>query len=374
MSQKIQVQFYPLTNDTTSMLRKGKLTAAEWRIWSYLVEVDPWGGLADASAKQRYQDLDSLDVMSQCDCSRATFYRAITKFQKLGLFDIQDKGFSIRNLTGVSKLKATNKEKKLNKDNCSQKTEVSETRTQSQNCKSSLKNENLFSEMRKQSQNCENQSPKPPSDKGYNSPQTIQNIQTIQTATEEGKKVISENSSSEISENVLNRDSLSSVASHSRPRDRAQEREDESPQPMSSLSNVLTHTTEIKNGQLNLNRPAIQTPKQHSQNTSIPDDIKEKLQQINIPLDERVRGAINKYHPSQILGAIDHVRDTWETINDPKKIFLYQLPKQKVEQLGTRGKVYRASDEGGYSIERIKKMYPYNWREAAKHFGVTVDE
>ena len=29
---------------------------------------------------------------------------------------------------------------------------------------------------------------------------------------------------------------------------------------------------------------------------------------------------------------------------------------------------------GGYSIERIKKMYPFNWREAAKHFGVTVDE
>jgi hypothetical protein len=69
-----------------------------------------------------------------------------------------------------------------------------------------------------------------------------------------------------------------------------------------------------------------------------------------------------------------HVTNTWETINDPLKIFLYQLSKQKVEQLGTRGKVYRASDEGGYCLERIKKMYPYNWREAAKHFGVVVDE
>lgn len=74
MSQKIQVKFYPLTSDITTMLRKGKLTAAEWRIWSYLIEVDPWG--------DRYHDLDSLDVMSKCDCSRATFYRAVAKFQK----------------------------------------------------------------------------------------------------------------------------------------------------------------------------------------------------------------------------------------------------------------------------------------------------
>ena len=347
MSQKIQVQFYPLTNDTTSMLRKGKLTAAEWRIWSYLVEVDPWSGLADASAKQRYQDLDSLNVMSQCNCSRATFYRAITKFQKLGLFDIQDKGFSIRNLTGGSKLKATNKEKKLNKDNFNKKTEVSNMRVESQNCESSLKNKNLFSEMRAESQNCDNQSPETLPDKDYNSPQTVQNIQTIQTEAREEKKAISENSSSEISDSVFNQDSLSSVASHSRPRDRAQEREKETPQPMSSLSNVLTRTTDIENNQTSIDRPVIQKTKQPKQDNEIPADIQEKLQQLNVPLDERVRGAIDKYHRSQILGAIDHVINTWETINDPKKIFLYQLPKQKVEQLGTRGKVYRASDEGG---------------------------
>ena len=149
MSQKIQVKFYPLTSTITTMLRKAKLTAAEWRIWSYLIEIDPWG--------DRYQDLDSLDVMSKCNCSRATFYRAIAKFQKLGLFDIQDKGFSFRNLTGASKLMSA--DPKIG-DKSSKK--------------SNLKNEIGVSKMRRDSQICENQSPKSPPDKASNSPQTLQ--------------------------------------------------------------------------------------------------------------------------------------------------------------------------------------------------------
>ena len=83
---KIQGKFYPLTFDVTAALRRAKLTAAEWRIWSYLVEIDPWG--------DRYRDIDSLDVMSKCNCSRATFYRVIAKLQAIDVipkyFDIKD--------------------------------------------------------------------------------------------------------------------------------------------------------------------------------------------------------------------------------------------------------------------------------------------
>jgi hypothetical protein len=87
---KIQGKFYPLTGDVTTKLRKGKLTAAEWRIWSYLVEIDPWG--------DRYQDIDSLDVMSKCNCSRATFYRAIAKFQEI---DVIPKYFEIKDYSNT---------------------------------------------------------------------------------------------------------------------------------------------------------------------------------------------------------------------------------------------------------------------------------
>ena len=87
---KIQGKFYPLTGDVTTKLRQAKLTAAEWRIWSYLVEIDPWG--------DRYQDIDSLDVMSKCDCSRATFYRAIAKFQEI---EVIPKYFDIKNYDNI---------------------------------------------------------------------------------------------------------------------------------------------------------------------------------------------------------------------------------------------------------------------------------
>lgn len=73
----INDNFYPLTPQQANKLRKAKLTAAEWRIWSYLVECDPWG--------DRYQDLDTFTAMSECDVSKATFYRAIAKFQEEGL-------------------------------------------------------------------------------------------------------------------------------------------------------------------------------------------------------------------------------------------------------------------------------------------------
>jgi hypothetical protein len=104
--------FYPITPEVSRKLRQGKLTAAEWRIWSYLIEIDPWGDI--------YKDIDTLTVMAECDVSKATFYRAIAKFQELELFDIQDKGISIRNLKGVSSLK--------------NETPVSEMRQDSQNC------------------------------------------------------------------------------------------------------------------------------------------------------------------------------------------------------------------------------------------------
>jgi hypothetical protein len=166
---KIQGKFYPLTNEVTTKLRRAKLTAAEWRIWSYLVEIDPWG--------DRYQDIDSLDVMSKCDCSRATFYRAIAKFQKLKIFDIQDKGFSVRNLTGASSLKSSqieSEETKLKQANLKTEKVVSKMRLDSQNRESCLKNETGFSKMRLDSQICENQSLELPPDKEFKPPQIIQ--------------------------------------------------------------------------------------------------------------------------------------------------------------------------------------------------------
>jgi hypothetical protein len=133
-------KFYPVTPELTEKLRQGKLTAAEWRIWSYLISVDPWGS--------QYKNVDTLTVMAICEVSKATYYRAIAKFDELGLFDFQDKGFSIKNRYGVASLR--------------DETDTSlDSKNESQNCEKSLKNETTFSKMRRLSQICDNESPEP---------------------------------------------------------------------------------------------------------------------------------------------------------------------------------------------------------------------
>ena len=96
--KKIEGKFYPLTPELGEKLRNSKLTAAEWRLWSYLVEIDSWG--------DKYQDLPTtLEIMQKVDIKKSTFYAAIAKFQELELFDFQDKGFSVRNLQCPKKQK-----------------------------------------------------------------------------------------------------------------------------------------------------------------------------------------------------------------------------------------------------------------------------
>ncbi|MEA5626890.1 hypothetical protein [Nostoc sp. UHCC 0251] len=92
--------FYPLTPQTLEKLYKANLTAAEWRLWSYLVVSDPWG--------DSYRDLPAtLIVMEKVAIKKSTFYAALAKFQKFELFDFQDKGFAFRNLQGVPKVRNT---------------------------------------------------------------------------------------------------------------------------------------------------------------------------------------------------------------------------------------------------------------------------
>ena len=89
-------RFFKLSRETSDLLINARLTAAEWRLWVYLISLDPFG--------DSYLDLpDTITIFEKCRLSKATFYRAIAKFQELELFDFQDKGFSFRNLQGSQK-------------------------------------------------------------------------------------------------------------------------------------------------------------------------------------------------------------------------------------------------------------------------------
>ena len=90
-TQKIQGTFYAFTPQMGQRLREANLTAAEWKLWSYLVEIDSFG--------DRYFECpDILSIMQVCNIKKTTLYKAIAKFQSLELFDFQNKGFFVRNL------------------------------------------------------------------------------------------------------------------------------------------------------------------------------------------------------------------------------------------------------------------------------------
>jgi DNA-binding MarR family transcriptional regulator len=105
----------------------------------------------------------------------------------------------------------------------------------------------------------------------------------------------------------------------------------------------------------------------------LPKDLIAKLEELSIPLDKKVRNAIATYHISQAYGAIAHIENTKESISNPRGVFLYQISKQPIEQMGVRGSEYRASD-AGWTLEDIKFMYPNIWREAAIHFGIDLSQ
>jgi len=96
-STPIASKFYPFTASMAKKLREARLSAAEWRFWSYLTEQDPWG--------DNYKELDPFDIMRECGISKATYYRAKAKFQELGLFDFQESKTCVRNLEGITKMR-----------------------------------------------------------------------------------------------------------------------------------------------------------------------------------------------------------------------------------------------------------------------------
>jgi hypothetical protein len=98
----------------------------------------------------------------------------------------------------------------------------------------------------------------------------------------------------------------------------------------------------------------------------IPDDLATKLEELEIPLDKKVRKAIASHHISQAWGAVNHVQNTWETIDNLRSVFLYQIGKQPIERMGSASE-YRASD---IDLDYLKFIYPNSWKEAAAHFGI----
>ncbi len=300
-TQKIQGTFYALTPEMGQRLREANLTAAEWRLWSYLVEIDPFG--------DRYFECpDTISIMQLCNIKKTTLYKAMAKFQSLELFDFQDKGFFVRNLGFPQKRKSFRENGNLseNAENCPQKR------------KSFRENGNL-------SENAENCPPKRPSEADPELSQTIQTIQTSQTIQ---KGVGVENSELDPVLDLVNKEICCDQQSYSQQETVKEEKlvnNKDFGKDQSSVAVVQVTTKRLTKSVASEQSPVTQSP-------DIPQDLISKLKDLGISLDGEVRRAIADHDISQAYGAIRHVENTWETINNPRGVFLFQIPNQRIQK------------------------------------------
>lgn len=86
-------RFAQIDSALINQLLDMRLSAAEWSLYMYLFDFDPFG--------DRFKDLPKLsDILERLGLSKATFYRAIAKFQVEGLYEFDEKRTCVRNPNG----------------------------------------------------------------------------------------------------------------------------------------------------------------------------------------------------------------------------------------------------------------------------------
>jgi hypothetical protein len=168
--------YFRLTPVVRDKLLESKLTAAEWRIWSYLVSLDPFG---DRGAK-----FSPAELMLKCAVKKSTYFAAKAKFQKLGLFDFSDgvtKVFNLQGFLNHSEISECSQQEPLIES------EISESHSKISEFESKISEfESKISESH--SKISEFQSSKPLPEKNYGSPQTLQTYTDFIQTLSEGER------------------------------------------------------------------------------------------------------------------------------------------------------------------------------------------
>jgi hypothetical protein len=235
----------------------------------------------------------------------------------------------------------------------------SDPRTDSQSLESILRSENDLQDLRKISEILENRCPEPLPLEDYRVLQTIQTLQTHQT--EQEYRVRSQKSGVGKGEEKESEDT-----------DRIQSEDGEGEEEVTRQKSLVKRiedgvpdqaerTESLSNNNTGTSTPSTDPIPTKSDLSfppppAIPQDLIDKLEELHIPLDGQVRSAIASHHLSQAYGAANHVSNTLDTIKNPRAVFLYQLPKQPVDQAPP-----------GLSTEFL------SWYERARASGIVED-
>ncbi|NQZ64540.1 hypothetical protein, partial [Crocosphaera sp.] len=228
-----------------------------------------------------------------------------------------------------------------------------ESRMNSDNPENIPKSQNEFRNPRMDSEIPEKRPPKRPSVAGSSPPQTLQTDQTPHTI-QMGVGV--ENSGSGSDLDLVNKEICASEQSYLQQEEVQEEKlvdkkdpgEDQSSADVAQVTTkrvtkstdstespviskqlpVTSHQSPVSSEQLAVTNE--QSPV--TQCSDIPEDLISKLKDLGISLDGEVKRTIADHDISQAYGAVRHVENTWETINNPRGVFLHQIPLQRVQK------------------------------------------
>ncbi len=309
-TQKIQGTFYPLT--TEELIQLGSiLTDAEVKTLLYLKALHPF--------TDSYKELDTSRLAEHLNISRRSVQRFLKKFKRLNLLEYEITTFKYKTTPGSSPFDVT--------------TPGSPKRHQDRQSDTRIAETTPGSPKRHQDRL---RSSKGASDKDSGLSQTIQTNQTPQTIQ---KGVGVENSGSDPVLDLANKEICSDKQSYSQQETVKEEKlvNPKDPDQDQSTASVVQVTTKRVTKSVDIaHKNEGEREKVHpvtpSPCSDIPQDLITKLQDLGISLDGEVRRAIADHDMSQAYGAIKHVENTWETINNPRGVFLFQIPNQRVQK------------------------------------------
>ena len=306
--------YFSLTLDVRDALLSANLTAAEWRIWTYLVSLDPFG---DRGAK-----FSPAELMLKCGVRKTTYFVAKAKFQKLRIFDFQDETTKVFNHYGSASISHF-------------ESEIPESESEIPESESEIPELNTMDRARAHPLQTNQTFQTKGVDEFFGQDSQKANLTKLQD--ERLEEPLKKNQSQRVkieSENEIFRESNSEHI----------EIPSEISQKLEKYGVNLTRKTE------------------ESEFSGIPKDLYEKLTELEIPIDAKVRKAVVTHDLSQAYGAVAHVEKTRSTIQNPRGVFLYQLPKQSVTN--------RQKSE---DRRRKKEAEFLAWYEAAIAEGIVED-
>lgn len=310
--------FFQVDFEVAKTLIDAKLTANTYRVWFYIMTLDPFG--------DRPCELPSYEQIGEkLGFSEATARRTIDQLSELGAIIVKKKRElmnQVKNLkTGLVK-SGKNIRRRLASFSKDAKNFCPD-----RDCKKDSQNEKQAFKLEKELQNCKIQQPELPPLEASESLQTKQTLQTNQT--EAGEK------------NIL-KDKIQPTKAIFIPRDGEKIEDNYLPIPKQDKP--------AKNNQQPISQDKQESSASVVQNKEkIPQDLQQKLESLGIRISPQIEQAIKAHHISQAYGAAAHVENTWDTVKNPVSIFMYQLPKQRIERLGS-----------AHSQERLQKIIAEN--------------